>query len=111
MKNPDSVLAKVPQKKCDFRYADLSYPAASGSFISFVSGGLLIPNPDSRGSVGGMISVVGQAGRGKRQGWTARTTISSTIASDTQIGTATTTGACDRQGGRTDSDRRIGLVS
>lgn len=43
MKNPDSVLAKVPQKKCDFRYTDLNYPAASGSFISFVSGGLLIP--------------------------------------------------------------------
>lgn len=48
MKDPDSVLAKVPQKKCDFRYADLNYPAASGSFISFMSGGLLIPNPDSR---------------------------------------------------------------
>ena len=68
MKNPDSVLAKVPQEKFSSRYADPNHPAASGSLISFVSGGHLVPNPQSRGLVGGIVSVVGQAVRGERQG-------------------------------------------
>ena len=68
MKNPDSVLAKVPQEKFNSRYADPNHPAASGSLISFVSGGHLVPNPESRGLLGGIVSVVGQAVRGERQG-------------------------------------------
>ena len=68
MNNPNSVLAKVPQGKFTSRYADPNNPAASGSLISFVSGGHLVPNPESRGLVGGMVSVVGQAVRGERQG-------------------------------------------
>ena len=39
MKNPDSVLAKVPQEKFSSRYADPNHAAASGSLISFVPGG------------------------------------------------------------------------
>jgi hypothetical protein len=66
--NPDSVLAQVPQEKFNSRYADPNHPAASGSLISFVSGGKLIPNPGSRGLIGGISSVVGQAVRGEAQG-------------------------------------------
>lgn len=68
MKNPDGVLAKVPQEKFSSRYADPNHHAASRSLISFVSGGHLIPNPESRGLVGGIVSVIGQAVRGERQG-------------------------------------------
>ena len=68
MNNPNSVLAKVPQGKFTSRYADPNNPAASGSLISLVSGGHLVPNPESRGLVGGIASVVGQAVRGERQG-------------------------------------------
>ena len=68
MKNPNSVLAKVPQGNFSSRYADPNNPAASGSLISFVSGGHLVPNPESRGLLGGIVSVVGQAARGERQG-------------------------------------------
>lgn len=68
MKNPGSVLANVPQEKFNSRYADPNHPAASGSLISFVSGGHLVPNPESRGLLGGIVSVVGQAVRGERQG-------------------------------------------
>ena len=68
MNNPNSLLAKVPQEKFKSRYADPNNPAASGSLISFVSGGHLVPNPESRGLVGGIASVVGQAVRGERQG-------------------------------------------
>lgn len=68
MKNPDSVLAQVPKEKSNSRYADPNNPAASGSLISFVSGGRLIPGPSSPGLVGGIASVVGQAVRGEKQG-------------------------------------------
>ena len=68
MQNPDSVLAQVPQGEFKSRYADPKNHAASGSLISFVSGGKLIPGPNSRGLVGGIVSVVGQAVRGEKQG-------------------------------------------
>lgn len=68
MKNPNSVLAQVPQERLNSRYADPNHPAASGSLISFVSGGRLIPAPNSRGLIGGITSVVGQAVRGESQG-------------------------------------------
>ncbi len=67
-KNPESALANVPQEKFNSRYADPNHPAASGSLISFVSGGRLVPGPNSRGLVGGIASVVGQAVRGEHQG-------------------------------------------
>lgn len=68
MQNPDSVLAQVPQGEFNSRYADPNNPAASGSLISFVSGGKLIPGPNSRGIIGGLASVIGQAARGEKQG-------------------------------------------
>lgn len=67
-KNPDSALANVPQEKFKSRYADPNHPAASGSVIAFVSGGHLIPGPNSTGLITGMASVIGQAIRGERQG-------------------------------------------
>jgi hypothetical protein len=68
MQNPDSVLAQVPQGEFNSRYADPNHAAASGSLISFVSGGKLIPGPNSRGLIGGLASVIGQAARGEKQG-------------------------------------------
>lgn len=68
MQNPDSVLAQVPQGEFTSRYADPNHAAASGSLISFVSGGKLIPGPNSRGLIGGLASVIGQAARGEKQG-------------------------------------------
>lgn len=68
MQNPDSVLAQVPQGEFTSRYADPNHTAASGSLISFVSGGKLIPGPNSRGVIGGLASVIGQAARGEKQG-------------------------------------------
>ncbi|KAG9693437.1 hypothetical protein KCU95_g6537, partial [Aureobasidium melanogenum] len=68
MQNPDSVLAQVPQGEFTSRYADPNHAAASGSLISFVSGGKLIPGPNSRGVIGGLASVIGQAARGEKQG-------------------------------------------
>lgn len=68
MQNPDSILAQVPQGEFTSRYADPNHAAASGSLISFVSGGKLIPGPSSRGLIGGLASVVGQAARGEKQG-------------------------------------------
>jgi hypothetical protein len=68
MKNPGSVLAQVPQGEFESRYADPKNHAASGSLIAFVSGGKLIPGPNSRGLIGGLISVASQAVRGEKQG-------------------------------------------
>lgn len=68
MQNPDSVLAQVPQGEFSSRYADPNHAAASGSLISFVSGGKLIPGPNSRGLIGGFASVIRQAARGEKQG-------------------------------------------
>jgi hypothetical protein len=68
MQNPDSVLANVPQGEFKSRYADPKSHAASGSLIAFVSGGHLVPNPESRGLVGGLLNVAGQAIRGEKQG-------------------------------------------
>ncbi|KAH0347244.1 hypothetical protein KCU83_g6925, partial [Aureobasidium melanogenum] len=68
MQHPDSVLAQVPQGEFTSRYADPNHAAASGSLISFVSGGRLIPGPNSRGLIGGLASVIGQAARGEKQG-------------------------------------------
>jgi hypothetical protein len=68
MQNPDSVLAHVPQGEFNSRYADPNHAAASGSLISFVSGGKLIPGPNSKGLIGGLASVIGQAARGEKQG-------------------------------------------
>lgn len=68
MENPGSMLAQVPQEEFYSRYADPKNSAASGSLISFVSGGRLIPGPGSRGLVGGLMSVAGQAVRGETQG-------------------------------------------
>lgn len=68
MTNPNSVLAKVPQEQFNSRYADPNNPAARGSLISFVSGGHLVPNPESRGLIGGLFNVAGQAMRGEIQG-------------------------------------------
>lgn len=62
------MLSNVPQEKFKSRYADPNSAASSGSLISFVSGGHLVPNPSSRGLVGGLISVAGQAMRGEKQG-------------------------------------------
>jgi hypothetical protein len=66
--NPNSVLAQVPQQEFTSRYADPKNHAASGSLIAFVSGGHLVPEPHSRGLIGGVASVVGQAVRGEQQG-------------------------------------------
>ena len=68
MKNPNSVLANVPQGEFKSRYADPKSRAASGSVIAFVSGGHLVPNPESRGLIGGLFNVAGQAIRGEKQG-------------------------------------------
>lgn len=68
MQNPNSVLAQVPQGEFTSRYADPNHAAASGSLISFVSGGKLIPGPNSKGLIGGLASVIGQAARGEKQG-------------------------------------------
>jgi hypothetical protein len=68
MKNPGSVLAQVPHGEFKSRYADPKNHAASGSLIAFVSGGKLIPGPNSRGLIGGLASVVGRAVRGEKQG-------------------------------------------
>jgi hypothetical protein len=68
MQNPDSVLAQVPQGEFNSRYADPNHAAASGSLISFVSGGKLIPGPNSKGLIGGLASVISQAARGEKQG-------------------------------------------
>ena len=67
-KNPNSVLSNVPQSQFSSRYADPNHPAASGSLISFVSGGRLVPGPESRGLIGGVASVIDQAVRGVPQG-------------------------------------------
>lgn len=67
-KKPDSVLSQVPQGEFTSRYADPNSAAASGSLISFVSGKKLIPGPYSRGLIGGLMSVAGQAVRGEKQG-------------------------------------------
>ena len=63
-KNPDNPLANVPQEKFKSRYADPNNPAASGSLISFVSGGHLVPANESRGLIGGLISAVDQKMKG-----------------------------------------------
>ena len=68
MDNPNSVLANVPQGKFNSRYADPKSRAASGSAIAFVTGGHLVPNPESRGLIGGILNVAGQAIRGEKQG-------------------------------------------
>jgi len=68
MQNPNSVLAQVPQGEFNSRYADPNHAAASGSLISFVSGGKLIPGPNSKGLIGGLASVISQAARGEKQG-------------------------------------------
>ena len=104
MTNPDSVLARVPQEKFRSRYADPNNPAASGSLISFVSGGHLIPGPNARGLVGGIVSVVGQAVRGEPQGseWARAKRINSANQysrgnSDTPIGLISTpVGVCKK---------------
>ncbi len=72
MKNPESLLAQVPQGEFNSRYADPTSRSSSGSVISFVTGGHFVPNPESRGLLGGIINVVGQAVRGEKQGsgWT-----------------------------------------
>jgi hypothetical protein len=67
MKNPGSVLAQVPQGEFRSRYANPKNHATSGSLIAFVSGGKLIPGPNSRGLIGGLVSVAGQAIRGEKQ--------------------------------------------
>ncbi|KAL6716600.1 hypothetical protein ACLMJK_006167 [Lecanora helva] len=67
-KNPNSTLSNVPQAEFSSRYANPNHAAASGSLISFVSGGHLVPGPNSRGLIGGVASVVSQAIRGERQG-------------------------------------------
>lgn len=54
------MLANVPQAKFSSRYADPNNPAASGSLIAFVSGGHLVPGPNSRGLIGGLASAVKQ---------------------------------------------------
>ncbi|KAH8656653.1 hypothetical protein BGZ60DRAFT_417445 [Tricladium varicosporioides] len=66
--NPDSVLAQVPQEGFKSRYADPNHAASRGSLISFVTGGKLVPNPESRGLIGGIINVTAQAVRGEKQG-------------------------------------------
>jgi len=68
IKNPNSVLANVPQEEFTSRYSDPKSPAARGSLISLVSGGKLVPNPQSRGLIGGLVSVTKQAIRGEQQG-------------------------------------------
>lgn len=68
MQNPNSVLANVPQGEFKSRYADPKSHAASGSLIAFVSGGHMVPNPESRGLIGGLLNVAGQAIRGEKQG-------------------------------------------
>lgn len=62
-------MAQTPQREFKSRYADPNNPAASGSLISFVSGGHLVPAPDSRGLIGGVVSVIDQAVRGVPQGY------------------------------------------
>lgn len=66
--NANTPLAQIPQPEFQSRYADPKTHAASGSLISFVSGGKLVPNPESRGLIGGLINVAGQAIRGEKQG-------------------------------------------
>ena len=66
--NSDTPLAQVPQPEFRSRYADPKTHAASGSLLAFVSGGKLIPNPESRGLIGGLANVAGQAIRGEKQG-------------------------------------------
>ncbi|KEQ62317.1 uncharacterized protein M437DRAFT_66735 [Aureobasidium melanogenum CBS 110374] len=61
--NQDSSLLDSQQAVCE-----VLIPLASGSLISFVSGGELIPGPNSRGVIGGLASVIGQAARGEKQG-------------------------------------------
>lgn len=68
MKNPGSVLAQVPHGEFKSRYADPKNHAASGSLIAFVSGGKLIHGPNSRGLIGGLVSVNAQTVRGEKQG-------------------------------------------
>lgn len=68
MASPNTPLAQVPQPEFKSRYADPKNAAASGSLISFVSGGKLVPGPGSRGLIGGVASVIGQAVRGEKQG-------------------------------------------
>ncbi|KAG9237465.1 hypothetical protein BJ875DRAFT_438433 [Amylocarpus encephaloides] len=68
--NPNSVLAQTqsPQQEFTSRYSNPKSGAASGSLIAFVSGGKLVPEPHSRGLIGGMVSVTKQAIRGEKQG-------------------------------------------
>ncbi|TVY87985.1 hypothetical protein LAWI1_G006566, partial [Lachnellula willkommii] len=55
-KNPNSMLANVPQAKFSSRYSDPNHPASSGSLIGLVTGGKLSPAPGSRGLIGGLVS-------------------------------------------------------
>ncbi|KAI4195115.1 MAG: hypothetical protein LQ350_007393 [Teloschistes chrysophthalmus] len=66
--HPNTPLAHGPKGDFTSRYADPNHPASSGSLISFLSGGRLVPGPESRGLIGGMYSVVDQAVRGVPQG-------------------------------------------
>ncbi|KAI9817824.1 MAG: hypothetical protein M1827_000943 [Pycnora praestabilis] len=103
MTNPDSVLASVPQQRFQSRYADPNNPAARGSLIAFVSGGRLVPNPESRGLVGGITNVVGQAARGERQGsgWDKLKETNSANAQQSRKG----------KGSRNNSGTKAGLIS
>jgi hypothetical protein len=59
---------QVPQEEFKTRYADRKNHAASGSLIAFVSGGKRILGLNSRGLIGGLVSVTAQAVRGEKQG-------------------------------------------
>ncbi|KAL9576504.1 MAG: hypothetical protein Q9212_007044 [Teloschistes hypoglaucus] len=66
--HPNTPLAQGPKNEFTSRYADPTHPASSGSLIAFLSGGRLVPGPESRGLISGMYSVVDQAVRGVPQG-------------------------------------------
>lgn len=76
-------------------------------------GGHLRPKPDSRGLMGGMISLVGQAVRGERQGsgWDRGTETNGQYNSQQYADPY----SCHykgrpRRGGRNNSDRKGGLI-
>lgn len=48
-KNPGSLLAQTPKHTFKSRYADPNHPAASGNFISLITGGHINPTPHSAG--------------------------------------------------------------
>jgi hypothetical protein len=52
------MLANVPQAKFSSRYADPNSAASSGSLVAFISGGHLVPAPNSRGIIGSLASAV-----------------------------------------------------